>query len=126
MRRVLALVFFAMLGLAGMLSLAARAPAPRWWKGNTHTHTLNSDGDSSPGEVSHWYRDHGYDFLVLSDHNFYTLTDELQREFDRETQRDGETAKTEKREPRLKKFLLIRLNGVEVFRLVFSWILLLG
>ena len=57
---------------------------PRWWKGNTHTHTLNSDGDSAPGEVAHWYRDHGYDFLVLSDHNFYTEIDLLQREFDRE------------------------------------------
>lgn len=61
--------------------------APRWWKGNTHTHTLNSDGDSSPGEVSHWYRDHGYDFLVLSDHNYHTVIDELEREFDVETAR---------------------------------------
>lgn len=57
---------------------------PRWWKGNTHTHTLNSDGDSAPGEVAHWYRDHGYDFLVLSDHNYYTEIDLLQKEFDRE------------------------------------------
>jgi hypothetical protein len=23
----------------------------RWYKGNTHTHTLNSDGDSTPDEV---------------------------------------------------------------------------
>lgn len=64
------------------------APAPpRWWRGNTHTHTLNSDGDSSPGEVAHWYRDHGYDFLVLSDHNYYTVIEELQRELDRESER---------------------------------------
>lgn len=46
---------------------------------------MNSDGDSSPGEVAHWYRDHGYDFLVLSDHNYRTAIDELQKEFDRET-----------------------------------------
>jgi hypothetical protein len=59
-----------------------------WYKGNTHTHTLNSDGDSSPGEVAHWYRDHEYDFLVLSDHNYRTSVTELQREFDRETIRD--------------------------------------
>ncbi|MGH8874786.1 MAG: CehA/McbA family metallohydrolase [Acidimicrobiia bacterium] len=58
-----------------------------WFKGNTHTHTLNSDGDSSPGEVAHWYRDHGYHFLVLSDHNFLTSVEELQRELDREGER---------------------------------------
>ena len=83
------------------------APAPRWWKGNTHTHTLNSDGDSSPGEVSHWYRDHEYDFLVLSDHNYFTVIDELQREFDREAEREARNARDDKRSPRLKPFLLI-------------------
>lgn len=45
------------------------APVPRWWKGNTHTHTWWSDGDSPPEIASAWYREHGYDFLVLSDHN---------------------------------------------------------
>jgi len=41
----------------------------RWFRGNTHTHTLWSDGDGPPEMVAAWYRDHGYDFLVLSDHN---------------------------------------------------------
>lgn len=49
----------------------------RWFKGNTHTHTLNSDGDSTPDDVVRWYREHGYQFLVLSDHNFLTNTDAL-------------------------------------------------
>jgi len=40
-----------------------------WFKGNTHAHTTESDGDSSPEYVALWYKDHGYDFLVLSDHN---------------------------------------------------------
>jgi hypothetical protein len=54
----------------------ATAQAPtRWYKGNTHTHTLNSDGDSSPDEVARWYREHGYQFLVLSDHNYLTSVD---------------------------------------------------
>ncbi len=44
----------------------------RWHKGNTHTHTVESDGDSSPEYVARWYKDHGYDFLVLSDHNVLT------------------------------------------------------
>lgn len=44
----------------------------RWFKGNTHTHTTMSDGDSPPEVVAQWYKDHGYQFLVLSDHNVFT------------------------------------------------------
>lgn len=52
-------------------------PPLRWFKGNTHTHTLNSDGDSTPDDVVTWYREHGYHFLVLTDHNFLTSVDAL-------------------------------------------------
>jgi len=48
------------------------APGHAWFKGNTHTHTTNSDGDSTPEVVTRWYQDHGYSFLVLSDHNYLT------------------------------------------------------
>ena len=44
----------------------------RWFKGNTHAHTTNSDGDSPPEYVAQWYREAGYDFLVLSDHYVFT------------------------------------------------------
>ncbi len=40
-----------------------------WLKGNTHAHTTESDGDSPPEVVARWYKEHGYRFLVLSDHN---------------------------------------------------------
>jgi len=40
-----------------------------WWKGNTHTHSWWSDGNRPPEAVAAWYRQHGYNFLVLSDHN---------------------------------------------------------
>ncbi len=40
-----------------------------WRRGNTHTHTLWSDGDAPPELVITWYVENGYDFLVLSDHN---------------------------------------------------------
>jgi hypothetical protein len=53
-------------------------PARTWYKGNTHTHTLNSDGDSTPDDVVRWYREHGYQFLVLTDHNFLTSVTALQ------------------------------------------------
>jgi hypothetical protein len=59
------------------LAAAAPPPPPQWFKGNTHTHTLNSDGDSTPDEVVRWYREHGYHFLVLTDHNFLTSVDGL-------------------------------------------------
>lgn len=62
----------------GILSLAAFVLATtaadmlageQWFKGNTHTHTWWSDGDSPPELAVKWYKDHGYDFLTLSDHN---------------------------------------------------------
>lgn len=53
------------MGIAGDYT----ASEPRWWKGNTHTHSWWSDGDSPPEVVSAWYREHDYDFLVISDHN---------------------------------------------------------
>jgi predicted metal-dependent phosphoesterase TrpH len=43
-----------------------------WFKGNTHSHTTESDGDSPPEVVARWYKAHGYQFLVLSDHNVFT------------------------------------------------------
>ncbi len=47
----------------------ANGAKTRWYKGNTHTHTLWSDGDGAPELVVDWYRENGYDFLALSDHN---------------------------------------------------------
>jgi hypothetical protein len=48
---------------------AAAPPAARWWKGNTHTHSLWSDGDHFPEMISDWYGRAGYDFLAMTDHN---------------------------------------------------------
>ena len=47
---------------------AQQAPA-KWYKGNTHTHSLWSDGDDFPEMIVGWYKSHGYDFISLSDHN---------------------------------------------------------
>lgn len=47
-----------------------------WLKGNLHTHTLESDGDSPPAEVVRWYAEHGYDFLVLTDHDKVTRVED--------------------------------------------------
>jgi len=67
-KRFCALSLFASL----LLFAATHAQQKSWYKGNTHAHTINSDGDTSPDEVVRWYKEHGYNFLVLSDHNFVT------------------------------------------------------
>jgi len=55
---------WASLALAGSTFAEAQ-----WWKGNLHTHTLWSDGDDYPEQIAKWYKDHGYNFLTLTDHN---------------------------------------------------------
>jgi len=41
----------------------------QWYKGNMHIHTFRSDGDDFPEVVVKWYKESGYDFIVLTDHN---------------------------------------------------------
>lgn len=45
--------------------------APRWYRGNLHTHTFWSDGRAFPEEAISWYKERGYHFLGLSDHNIF-------------------------------------------------------
>ncbi len=45
------------------------AAEKKWWRGNMHTHTLWSDGNDYPDMVVAWYKEHGYNFLSISDHN---------------------------------------------------------
>ena len=47
----------------------------KWYKGNIHTHTNESDGDSDPKTVVNFFVEANYDFLVLSDHNHVTVLD---------------------------------------------------
>lgn len=79
--RWIAPFFLVALGSAGPLSGQRFEPQDtrglQWFKGNTHAHTDRSDGDSPPAVVAGWYREHGYHFLVLSDHNVFTDPTEL-------------------------------------------------
>ena len=61
----------------------------RWYRGNLHTHSLWSDGDDYPEMIAEWYRDHGYQFLVYTDHN--TLHDH-ERWIDVEKNKGGQKA----------------------------------
>jgi hypothetical protein len=44
----------------------------RWYRGNTHSHSTESDGRLSVADRFAAYRDGGYDFLVLTDHRKVT------------------------------------------------------
>lgn len=51
----------------------------RFYRGNLHTHSTNSDGGMTPAAVCNAYRQQGYDFLAITDHYFgafgYPITD---------------------------------------------------
>jgi hypothetical protein len=46
-----------------------------WYKGQTHTHTLWSDGDAAPDYVVNWYKESGYNFIAITDHNTMLIGD---------------------------------------------------
>jgi hypothetical protein len=54
------------------LTTRGEVPGLHWYRGNTHTHTINSDGDASPDTVARWYKEHGYEFLFITDHEYVT------------------------------------------------------
>jgi hypothetical protein len=59
---------------------AEAAPAPvvrdTWLKGQLHAHTGNSgDSATAPAQALKWYAAHGFDFVVITDHNFVTVAD---------------------------------------------------
>jgi hypothetical protein len=70
-----------LLGAVATGQQAAGGEALKWFKGNTHTHSLNSDGDSTPDEVVQWYREQRYHFLFFTDHNVVTPVEGLNAAF---------------------------------------------
>ena len=48
---------------------AAGGGKKRWYKGNMHCHTYWSDGRAFPDQAIRSYRDAGYDFCAVTDHN---------------------------------------------------------
>ena len=52
-----------------------------WYKGNLHSHTTVSDGRLEPKEAVELYKENGYSFMCLSEHDIYTdFRDELNSE----------------------------------------------
>lgn len=67
--------------VASIALIAGSVPAEsHWFKGNTHTHSLWSDGNDFPEMIADWYLRHGYDFLAMSDHNLLARGDKWMTE----------------------------------------------
>lgn len=75
---------FVVLALVVLFGPTATAQEARWFKGQTHAHTVNSDGDELPRAVARWYRDHEYNFLVITDHGYITDVTRLDTDGDRD------------------------------------------
>jgi len=64
--------------LASLLFFQSCAQRTIWYKGNTHAHTvICGHADSPPEVVTQWYHDHGYNFLILSEHNHFIDPDSV-------------------------------------------------
>ena len=50
-------------------------------KGDFHTHSYRSDGTHDPATVASDYREYGYDFVTLTDHNRYAPSNEIKDAF---------------------------------------------
>ena len=55
--------------LSGNAQERSESVNTQWYRGNLHTHSFWSDGNDFPEMIAKWYRDHGYQFLALTDHN---------------------------------------------------------
>lgn len=51
-----------------------------WLKGNLHTHSTNSDGHLTPKELVFAYKNKGYDFMAVTDHDIFIAYPELSQD----------------------------------------------
>lgn len=59
--------------IAALVAFASNAQGQsRWFKGNTHAHSLNSDGDVPVDEAVRWFREHRYHFTFITEHEYFT------------------------------------------------------
>jgi hypothetical protein len=106
------------------LPVDAQQPATRWYRGNTHTHTSNTDGDSSPDVVVRWYREHDYDFLVITDHNFITDVGPLNALFGaagRFLVISGQEINGDAIAPPSTRLLPIHVNALGISQVIWPW-----
>lgn len=60
------------------------ASTSHWYRGNTHTHTRFSDlsdANETPAYVAQWFKTHGYQFVVITDHEHLTDARQLNQSY---------------------------------------------
>lgn len=45
----------------------------KWYKGDTHLHTVNSDGVLTKGQLVEYCKEQGLDFIIITDHNYNSV-----------------------------------------------------
>lgn len=68
-----------LLGSLAPLPVAAATGKKQWWKGMLHAHTLWSDGQSFPEEAVDLYKQRGFHFFSLTEHNTFATDKESWR-----------------------------------------------
>jgi hypothetical protein len=62
--------WLALLFMSPVAATVQPSNEPRWLMGQTHVHTAVSGDSTTPiPDVIRWYEQHGFDFIVLTDHN---------------------------------------------------------
>ncbi len=69
MRYAPSLILAAAFACASAMPDLSAAPPPRFYRGMIHAHTCWSDGRALPEQAVAAYRDGGYDFFAITDHN---------------------------------------------------------
>ena len=81
------LMFCLILSFAVMIRVALGAQSapppvatPQWFRGQLHTHSYWSDGQAFPEQAIEAYKQRGYNFMCLSDHNQFAKSTNTWRE----------------------------------------------
>lgn len=80
-RHVTTMVLSAAMLIASGMAFA-ESDQGHWYKCNTHAHTAafkRSDADAPPMEVAEWFKNHGYQCLVITDHEHLTDVRDINR-----------------------------------------------
>ena len=93
MKRKISKAFCAFVAVI-LFAFVSGLQAAEWYKGQLHCHSLWSDGNTLPELAIGWYKDNGYHFMSLTDHNVLQLDANNWREVAATTERGKTVAES--------------------------------